>query len=58
MKFFIILFVFAAPGILQVKGEKTVETKEQCVKEAYEINNDNSIPFNAACIPVMKDKMI
>jgi len=58
MKFFIILFVFAAPGILQVKGEKAVETQEQCVQEAYKINIDGNVPFNAACIPVQKDKMI
>jgi hypothetical protein len=58
MKFFIILFTFLSPGVLQVQGEKKVETMEQCVEEAYKINSDGSVPFNAACIPAMKDKMI
>lgn len=58
MKFFIILFTFLSPGVLQVQGEKKVETMQQCVEEAYKINSDRTIPFNAACIPAMKDKMI
>lgn len=58
MKFFVILFTFLSPGVLQVQGEKAVETMEQCVEEAYKINSDGNIPFNAACIPAQKDKMI
>ena len=58
MKFFVILFTFLSPGVLQVQGEKSVETMEQCVQEAYRINTDGSVPFNAACIPAKKDKMI
>jgi len=58
MKFFIILFTFLSPGVLQVQGEKSVETMQQCVEEAYKINSDGSVPFNAACVPAMKDKMI
>ena len=55
MKFIIVLFIFVSPGILQVKGEKAVDTQEQCVSEAYKINIDPSVPFNAACIPAKKD---
>ena len=58
MKFFVILFTFLSPGVLQVQGEKSFETMEQCVQEAYRINNDGNVPFNAACIPAKKDKMI
>jgi hypothetical protein len=58
MKFFVILFTFLSPGVLQVQGEKSVETMEQCVEEAYKINTDGNVPFNAACIPAQKDKMI
>ena len=58
MKFFVILFTFLSPGVLQVQGEKSVETMEQCVQEAYKINTDGNEPFNAACIPAQKDKMI
>jgi hypothetical protein len=55
MKFFVILFTFLSPGVLQVQGEKSVETMEQCVQEAYKINTDGNVPFNAACIPAQKD---
>jgi len=58
MKFFVILFTFLSPGVLQVQGEKSVETMEQCVQEAYKINTDGNVPFNAACVPAKKDKMI
>jgi hypothetical protein len=52
MKFFIVIFIISSPGEFSVKGQRTVETQELCVAEAYEINSDESIPFNAACIPV------
>lgn len=55
MKFFVILFTFLSPGVLQVQGEKSVETMQQCVEEAYKINNDGNVPFNAACVPAKKD---
>ena len=58
MKFFVILFTFLSPGVLQVQGEKAVKTMEQCVQEAYRINTDGNVPFNAACVPAKKDKMI
>jgi len=51
MKFIIILFTFLSPGVLQIQGEKTVETMQECVEEAYKINTDGSVPFNAACVP-------
>ena len=58
MKFFVILFTFLSPGVLQVQGEKKVETMQQCVEEAHDINTDGNVPFNAACVPAKKDKMI
>ena len=51
MKFIIILFTFLSPGVLQVQGEKKVETMQECVEEAYKINIDGNVPFNAACVP-------
>lgn len=58
MKFFIILFVFVGPGQLQMSGEKEVPTLEACINEAYQINETRSIIYNAACVPLKKDKML
>ena len=55
MKFFIILFTFLSPGVLQVQGEKKVETMQECVEEAYKINLDGNVLFNAACVPAKGD---
>lgn len=58
MKFFIMLFIIAGPGQLKMAAEKEVPTMEACIAEAYEINVSNSIIYNAACVPLKKDKML
>lgn len=58
MKFFIMLFIIVGPGQMKMAGEKEVPTIEACIAEAYEINVSNSIIYNAACVPLKKDKML
>lgn len=58
MKFFIIVFTFLSPGVLQVQGEKQVDNYVQCIREAAQINEDKNVPVNAACVPVGKEPML
>lgn len=57
MKFLIVLFLNVGPGVMEIKGFTTVDTQDQCVQKAYEINLDKSVPFVAACIPQKEDKI-